>query len=138
MRKIKDIEKGFLTDCRQIPSPHFDERPDLQDISLLVIHYISLPPEQFGGGYVDDFFQGKLDPKIHPYFEEIHQMRVSAHCLIEMGESRNTLISTIGLGMLDYLAFKGEKNVMILPLELSWRVVMNNLLLMSSIWHCKN
>ena len=66
-----------------IPSPHFDERPDLQDISLLVIHYISLPPEQFGGGYVDDFFQGKLDPKIHPYFEEIHQMRVSAHCLIE-------------------------------------------------------
>ena len=83
MRKIKDIKKGFLTDCRQIPSPHFDERPDLQDISLLVIHYISLPPEQFGGGYVDDFFQGKLDPKIHPYFEEIHQMRVSAHCLIE-------------------------------------------------------
>ena len=72
MRKIKDIKKGFLTDCRQIPSPHFDERPDLQDISLLVIHYISLPPEQFGGGY-----------KINPYFEEIHQMRVSAHCLIE-------------------------------------------------------
>lgn len=83
MRKIKDIEKGLLTDCRQILSPHFDERPDLQDISLLVIHYISLPPEQFGGRYVDDFFQGKLDPKIHPYFEEIHQMRVSAHCLIE-------------------------------------------------------
>ena len=126
MRKIKDIEKGLLTDCRQILSPHFDERPDLQDISLLVIHYISLPPEQFGGRYVDDFFQGKLDPKIHPYFEEIHQMRVSAHCLIER------------LGMLDYLDFKGEKNVMILPLELSWKVVMNNLLLMSSIWHYKN
>ena len=29
------------------------------------------------------FFQGKLDPKIHPYFAEIYQMRVSAHCLIE-------------------------------------------------------
>ena len=47
-------------------SPHFDERPDVEDISLLVIHYISLPPEQFGGGYVDDFFQGKLDPTIIP------------------------------------------------------------------------
>ena len=47
--KLKDIEQGILTDCRQIPSPHFDKRPDLQDISLLVIHYISLPPEQFGG-----------------------------------------------------------------------------------------
>ena len=64
-------------------SPHFDERPDVEDISLLVIHYISLPPEQFGGGYVDDFFQGKLDPTIHPYFEEIYHSRVSAHCLIE-------------------------------------------------------
>ena len=60
MRKIKDIEKGLLTNCRQIPSPHFDARPDLQDISLLVIHYISLPPEQFGGGYVDDFFSRKI------------------------------------------------------------------------------
>lgn len=83
MQKLQKIEQGKLTDCRQIPSPHFDERPDPEDISLLVIHYISLPPEQFGGGYIDEFFQGKLDPKIHPYFEEIHQMRVSAHCLIE-------------------------------------------------------
>lgn len=83
MQKLHNIEQGKLTDCRQIPSPHFDKRPDPDDISLLVIHYISLPPEQFGGGYIDDFFQGKLDPKVHPYFEEIHEMRVSAHCLIE-------------------------------------------------------
>ncbi|OOF49169.1 N-acetylmuramoyl-L-alanine amidase [Rodentibacter genomosp. 1] len=83
MKKQKCIEQGWLTDCRQISSPHFDERLDSDDISLLVIHYISLPPEQFGGGYIDDFFQGKLDPKLHPYFEEIHQMRVSSHCLID-------------------------------------------------------
>lgn len=83
MKKLKCIEQGWLTDCRRILSPHFDERLDVEDISLLVIHYISLPPEQFGGGYIDDFFQGKLDPKLHPYFEEIHSMRVSAHCLID-------------------------------------------------------
>ena len=83
MEKLQDIEQGWLKDCRQILSPHFDARPDPQDISLLVIHYISLPPEQFGGGYIDDFFQGKLDPSVHPYFEEIYQIRVSAHCLIE-------------------------------------------------------
>ncbi|OOF66970.1 1,6-anhydro-N-acetylmuramyl-L-alanine amidase AmpD [Rodentibacter sp. Ppn85] len=83
MKKQQCIEQGWFTDCRQILSPHFDERLDSEDISLLVIHYISLPPEQFGGGYIDDFFQGKLDPKLHPYFEEIHQMRVSAHCLID-------------------------------------------------------
>ncbi|QPB41846.1 1,6-anhydro-N-acetylmuramyl-L-alanine amidase AmpD [Rodentibacter haemolyticus] len=83
MKKQNDIEQGLVKNCRRISSPYFDERPDPQDISLLVIHYISLPPEQFGGGYIDDFFQGKLDPSIHPYFEEIYQIRVSAHCLID-------------------------------------------------------
>ena len=61
MNKIKN---GWLSQARKVISPHFDERPDVEDISLFVIHYISLPPEQFGGGYVDDFFQGKLDPTI--------------------------------------------------------------------------
>ena len=83
MKKTQNIEQGWLKNCRHIFSPHFDARPDIKDISLLVIHYISLPPEEFGGGYIDDFFQGKLDPTIHPYFKEIHRIRVSAHCLIE-------------------------------------------------------
>ncbi|MFC0309371.1 1,6-anhydro-N-acetylmuramyl-L-alanine amidase AmpD [Gallibacterium trehalosifermentans] len=76
------IKQGVIQNVAQIPSPHFDQRPDPQEISLLVIHYISLPPEQFCGNYIDDFFQGKLDPTIHPYFAEIYQQRVSAHCLI--------------------------------------------------------
>ena len=78
-----NITDGWLNGVRRVVSPHFDQRPEPSDISLLVIHYISLPPGQFGGGYVDDFFQGKLDPKVHPYFNEIYQIRVSAHCLIE-------------------------------------------------------
>ncbi len=78
-----DIEDGWLNNVRRVISPHFDQRPDPQDISLLVIHYISLPPEQFGGGYIDEFFQGKLDPAVHPYFAEIQHLNVSAHCLIE-------------------------------------------------------
>ncbi|HBO39569.1 MAG TPA: 1,6-anhydro-N-acetylmuramyl-L-alanine amidase AmpD [Pasteurellaceae bacterium] len=78
-----NIINGWLNDARRVISPHFDARPYPPEVSLLVIHYISLPPEQFGGGYVDDFFQGKLDPGIHPYFAEIYQTRVSAHCLIE-------------------------------------------------------
>ena len=82
MRHIS-IEDGWLNGVRRVISPHFDQRPDPQDISLLVIHYISLPPEQFGGGYIDEFFQGKLDPAAHPYFAEIQHLNVSAHCLIE-------------------------------------------------------
>lgn len=81
--KQRQIKDGWLLDERRVLSPHFDQRPDPQDISLLIIHYISLPPEQFGGGYIDDFFQGKLDAQAHPYFQEISLLRVSAHCLIE-------------------------------------------------------
>lgn len=80
--KQKNIFQGWLLDAKKVPSPHFDQRPDNNDISLLVIHYISLPPEQFGGSYIDDFFQGKLDPCAHPYFATIADIRVSAHCLI--------------------------------------------------------
>ena len=83
MEKQLHIKDGWLVSERRLLSPHFDQRPEPQDISLLIIHYISLPPEQFGGGYIDDFFQGKLDAQVHPYFEEISALRVSAHCLIE-------------------------------------------------------
>lgn len=76
------IEQGCLLYQKQVPSPHFSPRPNPDDISLLVIHYISLPPEEFGGDFIDRFFQGTLDPTLHPYFAEIKDLRVSAHCLI--------------------------------------------------------
>jgi AmpD protein len=65
-----------------VVSPHCDRRPDDEPPSLLVIHNISLPPGEFGGPYIDQLFTGTLDPAQHPYFAEIHQLRVSAHCLI--------------------------------------------------------
>ena len=79
--KLK-IENGWLAGQKHVISPHFSPRPDREDISLLVIHYISLPPEEFGGDFIDHFFAGTLDPTLHPYFEEIKDLRVSAHCLI--------------------------------------------------------
>ncbi len=63
-------------------SPHCDERPPGERISLLVIHAISLPPGDFGGPWIDDLFMGRLDPHAHPYFREIAGPRVSAHYLI--------------------------------------------------------
>lgn len=77
-----EITSGWLTQTKHVLSPHFNARPDKEDISLLVIHYISLPPEEFGGDFIDLFFSGNLDPTAHPYFEEIKDLRVSAHCLI--------------------------------------------------------
>ncbi|EHU9471647.1 1,6-anhydro-N-acetylmuramyl-L-alanine amidase AmpD [Vibrio vulnificus] len=77
------ITQGWLEGVKRVSSPFFDARPQGAPISLLVVHNISLPPGQFGGRYIEDFFQGLLDPSEHPFFQVIHQMRVSAHCLIK-------------------------------------------------------
>ena len=63
-------------------SPNHNERPDPSDISLLVIHNISLPPTQFGGAYIQQFFCNQLDCSVHPYFQEIAHLQVSAHLLL--------------------------------------------------------
>lgn len=76
------LEDGWLSDVKHVPSPHYDERPEEEQPSLLVVHNISLPPGEFGGPFIDALFTGTLDPQAHPYFAGIAQLRVSAHCLI--------------------------------------------------------
>ena len=76
------VKDGQLIGARQIPSPNFNQRPEQTEIQLLVIHNISLPPSQFGGGYIEQFFQNQLDWSVHPYFQTIEGMQVSAHLLI--------------------------------------------------------
>jgi len=80
--KFTKVQAGKLIGATQIASPNFNTRPDDTDIQLVVIHNISLPPSQFGGGYIQQFFQNKLDWSIHPYFQTIEGMQVSAHLLI--------------------------------------------------------
>jgi AmpD protein len=81
---VKIDRSGFLQGVRFIPSPNCDERPpEVEfDIPLLVIHNISLPPRQYGGNEIIDFFTNRLHVKAHPYFELIADLRVSAHFLI--------------------------------------------------------
>ncbi len=73
----------WLTDIRHIESPNFDERPENTTIDLLVIHAISLPPNQFGGEFIEQLFTNNLDPNKHEYFKEISDLKVSAHLLID-------------------------------------------------------
>jgi AmpD protein len=75
--------KGWWGKARWRASPNFDERPQGVEIDLLVIHHISLPPGQFGGSHILDFFQNNLDAKWHPYFEQIAHQKVSSHFLID-------------------------------------------------------
>lgn len=79
------INNGILSPADWCPSPNYNTRPDSPagDISLLVLHNISLPPEQFGGGYVQQFFANQLNPNEHPYFSEIADLKVSSHLFIE-------------------------------------------------------
>lgn len=73
---------GWWLQARAAPSPHFDARPDPNDISLLVIHNISLPPGEFTGDAVERFFLGQLSAHEHPYFATIATLRVSSHFFI--------------------------------------------------------
>jgi AmpD protein len=75
-------EQGIHAMAAWHPSPHHDARPDADDISLVVVHGISLPPGDFGGPYIDQLFMGTLDPAAHPCFGEIEGLRVSSHFLI--------------------------------------------------------
>ena len=72
----------WLDNAQQIPSPNHDDRPEGEEISLLVIHNISLPPGEFGGPWIDRFFTNRLPPDEHPFFAEIADVRVSSHLLI--------------------------------------------------------
>lgn len=74
--------EGWLTGLRRVLSPNCDERPAGQQVRLIVVHSISLPPGEFGGDGIERLFTNTLDPEAHPYFREIESLRVSAHFLI--------------------------------------------------------
>lgn len=77
-----DVSSGLIKEARQKASPNYDERPTETDITLIVIHGISLPPGEFGGDYIDQLFCNELDSNEHPYFKEIEGLKVSSHLLI--------------------------------------------------------
>ena len=74
---------GWLKNANRIESDNFNQRPTLKKDFLVVIHSISLPPGQFNNSFIEDFFQNKLNPNLHPYFETIKDLKVSAHFLIK-------------------------------------------------------
>jgi len=76
------------------PSPNFGARPAASRVSLIVVHSISLPPGQFGGPEIENFFCNRLDIKAHPYFQAIATVCVSAHLLIRRD---GTLIQFVSL-----------------------------------------
>ncbi|WP_428354779.1 1,6-anhydro-N-acetylmuramyl-L-alanine amidase AmpD [Methyloprofundus sp.] len=83
------ISNHWLTSAHKICSPNCDERVDESDISLIVIHCISLPEGQFGTPFIEQLFTNQLDAQANTRFAEICQLQVSSHIVID----RNGLIT---------------------------------------------
>ena len=97
MGEIKINKNGFADGVRQIASHNFDARAnsassgensadsissEAPEISMIVIHNISLPPNQYGGNGVIELFTNNLNPDEHPYYAEIYTRKVSSHFFI--------------------------------------------------------
>lgn len=76
-------EQHIINEAKQLYSPNFDARPEEGDINLLVIHCISLPPNEFGTGKVEQFFLNQLNTDEHPYYQRLINMSVSSHLFID-------------------------------------------------------
>lgn len=77
------IKNHRLQDINFLESPNFNDRPVDEDISLLVIHSISLPPKKYNTDHIERFFLNELDFSSHNFYKNIDGMKVSAHVLIK-------------------------------------------------------
>lgn len=93
-RRPNESNKSKQVALKHVPSPNFSERPQGLKPDLLVIHYISLPPDQFGGPYIEQLFTNQLNPTDHPFFESIKDLRVSAHFLVRRNGQIVQFVST--------------------------------------------
>lgn len=73
---------GWWPQASRYDSPFVDARPDPADITLLVIHNVSLPAGRFGGPHVSDLFTGRMDYNADPSFASLRGLKVSSHFFI--------------------------------------------------------
>ncbi|MBH0085547.1 1,6-anhydro-N-acetylmuramyl-L-alanine amidase AmpD [Psychrobacter sp. SCQQ22] len=83
------IKDGLLSAATWLASPNKNMRPADMNIDTIVIHNISLPPNEFGAcdtdgtHYVKALFTNQIDWNAHSYFKTIEGTEVSAHLFIE-------------------------------------------------------
>ena len=68
--------------ARLVLSPNRDMRPEGCEISLLLLHCISLPRGEYAGDAIERLFTNRLDPASHPSFSDLAGLRVSSHFLV--------------------------------------------------------
>ena len=73
---------GWVAGARRVLSPNRDSRPADTEVSLLMVHSISLPRGKYGGDAIERLFTNRLDTAAHASFAELAGLRVSSHLLI--------------------------------------------------------
>ena len=76
------MKADWIAGARRVLSPNCDSRPAGSEVSLVVLHSISLPRGEYGGDAIERLFTNRLDPASHPSFADLAGVRVSSHFLI--------------------------------------------------------
>ncbi|WP_430418170.1 1,6-anhydro-N-acetylmuramyl-L-alanine amidase AmpD [Methylibium petroleiphilum] len=75
-------QDGWWSAARRIDSPNHGPRPEGTEVTLALIHSISLPPGSYGGDSIERLFTNTLDWDAHPYFQQIRGLEVSSHFVV--------------------------------------------------------
>ncbi len=85
---------GWWSAAQRIESPNQGPRPRGTEITLALIHSISLPPGEYGGDAIERLFTNALDWDAHPYFRQIRGLEVSSHFVLRRDGALQQFVST--------------------------------------------
>lgn len=102
---------GWWSAARRIESPNQGPRPAGADVTLALIHSISLPPGRYGGDAIERLFTNTLDWTAHAYFEQIRGITVSSHFVIRRdGEMLQFVATTARAWHAGQSVWRGREN----------------------------
>lgn len=84
---------GRWQHATQFYSPNYDARPPNEQISLIVLHNISLPPFEYNTRAIEQLFTNQIEPQHHPFLTQLLNVRVSSHFLITREGEINQFVS---------------------------------------------
>jgi N-acetyl-anhydromuramoyl-L-alanine amidase len=73
---------GWWSRAKRVRSPNVGPRPAGTEVTLAIVHSISLPPGEYGGDAVERLFTNRLDVAAHPYYAQLEGLKVSAHFFV--------------------------------------------------------
>jgi hypothetical protein len=90
---IVDSKTGWVRGVRRVVSPNSDERPAGMELELIVVPGISLPPAEFGNGWIDRFFCNDLpgDTAASTFAESVRPPSAAGHRACAAGGARGAL-----------------------------------------------